>query len=72
MALPTAQTPVAKSLHTLTVIQQMANVMLRFAGTNDPEIAIAAAMSALGLAGRPDPYGLKDRALALLIAKAGA
>ena len=66
MALPTSATPVAKSLHTLTVLQQMAGVMRRLGGLNDPETALAAAMDALGLAGRPDPYGLQARALTLL------
>ena len=66
MALPTPATPVAKSLHTLTVLQQVANVMRQHAGYNDPETALLAALDALGLAGRPDPYGLRDRALVLL------
>ena len=70
MALPTAATPVAKSLHTLTVIQQVAGVMRRLGGVNDPAAAIDAAMAELGLAGRPDPYGLAARALALFEARA--
>ena len=72
MALPTAATPVAKSLHTLTVLQQVAGLMRRHAGLNDPESALTAAMEALGLAGRPDPYGLRDRALALILKGASA
>jgi hypothetical protein len=63
MALPTAETPIAKSLHTLTVLQQIATLMQQLSGINDPAEAMDAAMIALGLAGRPDPYGL--RALAL-------
>lgn len=66
MALPTAATPVAKSLHTLTVLQQMARVMQQHAGFNDPEAAMDAGLIALGLAGRPDPYGLRARALQLM------
>jgi hypothetical protein len=66
MALPTPSTPIAKSLHTLTVLQQVAKIMRELGGLNDPETAMAAAMDALGLAGRPDPYGLRDRALVLM------
>jgi hypothetical protein len=69
MALPTPATPVAKSLHTLTVIQQMTRVMQAHAGYNDTETALLAAMDALGLAGRPDPYDLRARALALMTPK---
>lgn len=70
MALPTPSTPVAKSLHTLTVLQQVADMLRRHAGINAPEAALEAAMGELGLAGRPDPYGLQARALALLEARA--
>jgi hypothetical protein len=71
MALPTASTPVAKSLHTITVLQQMAIVMYELGGFNDPEAAMDAGMARLGLAGRPDPYGLRARALANLEKVAG-
>ena len=40
--------PVAKSLHTVTVIVQVARAMG----------SLPMALSILGLAGRPDPYGL--------------
>jgi hypothetical protein len=66
MALPTASTPVAKSLHTLTVLQQVARLHMSALGVNDPAAAMSAALQTLGLAGRPDPYGLADRALALI------
>lgn len=45
---------VAKSLHTVTVLVQVA----RANGGN-----LDLAMTILGLAGRPDPYGLKAAAL---------
>ena len=64
MALPTAATPVAKSLHTLTVIQQVAADIMR--RQVDSETALDQALGILGLRGRPDPYGLAARALALL------
>jgi hypothetical protein len=66
MALPTPSTPIAKSLHTLTVLQQVAKIMRELRGLNDPEAAMTAAMEALGLSGRPDPYGLEARALVLM------
>ena len=66
MALPTPSTPIAKSLHTLTVLQQVARLHARLEGLNDPQAAMAAALATLGLAGRPDPYGLAARALTLL------
>ena len=58
--------PVAKSLHTLTVLQQVAHMILDLGGVNDLEAALDLAMDRLGLAGRPDPYALRDRALVLL------
>lgn len=60
-------TPVAKSLHTIKVIQQVARAMVecKAAGPNDPR-GIKAAMIVLGLAGRPDPYGLEEKALRLM------
>jgi hypothetical protein len=65
MALPTNTTPVAKSLHTLTVLQQVARIYLRTTCSGQ-EAALDCAMVALGLAGRPDPFGLRDRALFLM------
>jgi hypothetical protein len=57
---------VAKSLHTLTVIQQVAHLHMALAQNADAEAAVNRAMETLALAGRPDPYGLRARALALL------
>lgn len=62
--------PVAKSLHTITVIQQIAqlhreNALL--AGNHySKAMAVQCAMETLGLANRPDPYGLADKALRLM------
>lgn len=56
--------PVAKSLHTVSVIYQVASLSL----PGDVERSVDRAMQILELAGRPDPYGLRARALALLIA----
>jgi hypothetical protein len=70
MALPTSSTPVAKSLHTLTVLQQVTRLHQAASGwTLDVPSALLGAMDTLGLAGRPDPYGLHDRALALMTPK---
>lgn len=63
-----AQKPVAKSLHTITVLTQIAATMSRLAGINDPEKAMDAAMDELGLSNRPDPYGLRAKALRLMAA----
>jgi hypothetical protein len=65
MALPTPATPVAKSLHTLTVIQQVARLIYAQGGIS-LEGATDSALLHLGLYGRPDPYGLRARALELM------
>lgn len=60
--------PFAKSLHTVTVIAQMAR-LIRDAGTMlspTNELAIAEAMKILNPAGKPDEYGLAAQALAIL------
>jgi hypothetical protein len=49
--------PVAKSLHTVTVIVQVARRVLDTSGYSTDE-ALDIAMDCLGLADRPDPYGL--------------
>lgn len=54
---------VAKSLHTVTVMLQVSRAL----NASNPVAGLDAAMVALGLAGRPDPYALQSRALALLI-----
>ena len=56
-----ADKPVAKSLHTITVIVQVARLFIadsRLAMPKDKDDAVAKAMETLGLAGREDPYGL--------------
>lgn len=64
---------VAKSLHTLTVIFQVARLIQTREGSPvAADAAIEEAMTILELAGRPDPYGLRDRALAHVIAAASA
>lgn len=56
--------PVAKSLHTVTVIVQVAQLHRYSSGKGmKPENAIADAMATLGLAGREDPHGLAAAAL---------
>ena len=59
------QTPVAKSLHTVKVIQQVAALHERLSIGKSRSDHIAAAMDTLGLSGRPDPYGLAEKALRL-------
>lgn len=63
---------VAKSLHTVTVLFQVAGLMRRLGGLNENDAALDAAMRELELAGRPDPHGLRSRALGLLEAAAPA
>jgi len=59
------QKPVAKSLHTIKVIQQVAAAHQHW----NPELSrpdcVKLAMQTLGLDGRPDPYGLEEKALRL-------
>lgn len=63
------QKAIAKSLHTITVLQQVCRLHME-SGKSRPD-AMAAAMATLGLAGRPDPYGLEEKALRMMD-KAGA
>jgi hypothetical protein len=66
----TMNKPVAKSLHTVTVIIQIAKLargVLEF-GDNLNERCVDRAMKELGLADRPDPYGLRAKALKLMTA----
>jgi hypothetical protein len=58
---------VSKSLHTITVLQQVTAIMQTLASINDPEKALDAAMDRLGLANRPDPHGLRAAALSRLL-----
>jgi hypothetical protein len=57
--------PVAKSLHTITVIQQVYSYRLATNGGDEAE-AMDFALQLLGLANRPDPYGLAAKALRLM------
>lgn len=64
--------PIAKSLHTLTVLVQVATHIERnypAAARNEVTVSrvitMGKAMEVLGLAGRPDPYGLEEKALRL-------
>lgn len=59
-----ASKPVAKSLHTITVIVQVAKLHGQSQCNSYPkEKLVAAAMETLGLAGREDPYNLAAAAL---------
>lgn len=58
--------PVAKSLHTVTVIAELANVLLRSGAASDVDGAVAAALDVLALAGKPDVYGLAEKAAKLV------
>jgi hypothetical protein len=68
-----ANKPVAKSLHTVKVIQQVAAHVMATAAYSTAErrnnptraAAVAEAMEVLGLSGRPDPYELAEKALRL-------
>lgn len=57
---------VAKSLHTVTVLYQVAGLILRANFAETAADAIDLAMIELELANRPDPHGLRARAFALL------
>ena len=59
--------PIAKSLHTITVIAQVAN-MLRKIDLSDSRLnsidgAVALALESLELSGKPDVYGLAAKAV---------
>jgi hypothetical protein len=58
--MPKNEKPVAKSLHTITVIVQVARLhkTINSHAAASNESAITLAMVTLGLAGRADPYGL--------------
>lgn len=58
--------PIAKSLHTVTVIVQVARIYLN-ADQTPPEEAIDEAMHTLGLDGREDPWGTRAAALKQLV-----
>lgn len=64
-------TYVPKSLHTLTVLCQVARHVASCPVADRPAPPIADALDEairlLGLSGRPDPHGLRARALVLLM-----
>lgn len=62
--MPKIEKPLAKSLHTVTVLVALAR--LYSDRLDSPESAMNEALSDLGLAGKPDPYGLAAQALRLL------
>ena len=53
--------PIAKSLHTITVIAQVA-AMIRATNSASVDGAVEMALQILGLAGKPDVYGLAAKA----------
>jgi hypothetical protein len=57
--------PIAKSLHTVKVIQQLTADFQTRQGLGRGE-ALQVALEVLGLAGRPDPYGLAEKAMRLM------
>ena len=69
MTTETNTKPVAKSLHTITVLLQVARLHMG-SNRNSPEMAMTLAATTLGLANRPDPYGLIAKSLAQLQAEA--
>jgi hypothetical protein len=54
---------IPKSLHTITVIVNVARTM---PAHDNPYERIESALAILGYAGTPDPYGLKDKAAGIL------
>jgi hypothetical protein len=61
------QTPVAKSLHTVTVLIQVAREYQNRPGiVASDDFAMRRAMELLELADRPDPYALEAKALRLM------
>lgn len=66
----TAQKPIAKSLHTVTVIVQVATLLKSHHTT--VEGPIDEAMTVLGLAGREDPWGTRAAALKQMTPKPAA
>jgi hypothetical protein len=60
--MPATTKPVAKSLHTVTVLVQVATIFMK-ADVVNPEDALGMASKALGLDGREDPYNTHAAAL---------
>ena len=63
--------PLAKSLHTVTVLVRVATLHLDKAGNAEPKlaawIAVTLALKTLGLDTMPDTYGLADQAFKQII-----
>lgn len=63
--------PLAKSLHTVTVLVRVATLHLNKTGNAEPKlaawIAINLALDTLGLKDAPDTYGLADQAFKQII-----
>ena len=63
MATAPAPRPLAKSLHTITVLQRLAIYLASRPGSNlSAEQATAAALDVLGYGNAPDPYEIASRA----------
>lgn len=58
--------PLAKSLHTISAIQNVARHLLQCGTAADNESAVAGAVAVLGYAGAADEYGLAAKALATM------
>lgn len=63
--------PLAKSLHTVSVLVNVARLFQQLAAANGgtpmtAEYAVESAVGTLGYLGAPDPYGLAARAVAIL------
>jgi len=55
--------PIAKSLHTITVIAQVATMIRTTNSADSIDGAVEMALQILGLAGKPDVYGLAAKAV---------
>ena len=55
--------PLAKSLHTVTVLVRVAKLLLKHDLAYSPVEAVAGALASLGLDTMPDTYGLAAAAL---------
>lgn len=54
--------PLAKSLHTVTAVVRVAQMIATYERINDPDSLIPAALEALGYHGAADPYDLAGHA----------
>ena len=58
--------PLAKSLHTITVIAQIANATRQTGAADSVEMAVYSALAMLELTNKPDVYGLAAKAARLV------